>query len=234
MKKLLLLAPLLALSACAVVKVPEISSINQDAGKIAVAYDYGLFQKPEVNWGNTLATASAQCKAWHYQDAVQSVAPQTDCVQNDQNGRCNSWKVQALYDCKFSPEQAKAYNDKLKAKKDAEILAQQEAQRSKIVFISSLSDFEIILSCDGSYDRENEMKSYLYYLYRTDVGRGFDAQKVFYDQVHRARKCSMPNISISKDNALNVLENSKIIFQGNGQAYFLVKLGVDTIAVLAR
>ena len=135
----LLLAPLLLMSACAVVKVPEISSINQDAGKIAVAYDYGLFQKPEVNWGNTLATASAQCKAWQYQEAYQSVIPETTCIQYDQNGRCNSWQVQALYDCKFSAEQAQAYNDKLKEKQGAEQLAKQKALLAKQEALQKLS-----------------------------------------------------------------------------------------------
>jgi hypothetical protein len=231
MKKLLLLAPLLALSACAVVKVPEISSINQDAGKIAVAYDYGLFQKPEVNWNTTLATASAQCRAWHYQDAVQSVAPQTDCVQNDQNGRCNSWKVQALYDCKLSAEQAQAYNDKLKAKQDAEQLAQQQAIKTQQTFINNLSSFTVIFICNGEYISEKQKKNTAEILlsdYRgNNNSRYLNGLHIF--------KCNQKNQVLSKDEFKRIDGLTLSFQEKDGTAYYFTNsIGTFITGIIAR
>lgn len=115
-------------SGCAVVKTPSISGINQEEGKIKMTYSYGLFQKPDVKWDDALISANTQCKQWGYQDAQQSVGPQTRCIQEDQKGNCISWQVDSIYDCKLSEEQQIALNEK----KQKALKNQQEEANKKL------------------------------------------------------------------------------------------------------
>lgn len=121
-KKLYLLLMILFISGCAVVKTPTISGVDQDNGQIKMSYNYGLFERPDVKWNETLDSASAQCKNWGYIDAQQSTGPQTNCIKEDQKGSCISWQVDSLYKCNLSAEQQAVLNEK----REKEYIKQQE------------------------------------------------------------------------------------------------------------
>jgi hypothetical protein len=152
--KLCLLLMILFVSGCAVVKTPTISGVDQDNGQIKMSYNYGLFERPDVKWNETLDSASAQCKNWGYIDAQQSTSPQTRCTKEDQRGNCISWQVDSLYKCNLSAEQQAALN----AKREKEYIKQQEDNKrieaARKEHLDKMSTFKVIFSCDYTHRPE--------------------------------------------------------------------------------
>jgi hypothetical protein len=111
-------------SGCATVKTPMPDTGNKDEGRVNLTYQYGLFEKPQVNWDQALLAATDQCKKWQYGPASQSTTPADECVRRDQNNNCIQHQVTTSYQCQFSADQLKTKEeDRKKA-----VAAEQEKQ----------------------------------------------------------------------------------------------------------
>ena len=92
---------LIALGACTqqVTKHPLPYSGSKSDGTVTLAYEYGLFEQPVVDWDGAIAVAENRCKAWGYKGAESFGATQTDCVHTNGYGNCLRWRVASLYQC---------------------------------------------------------------------------------------------------------------------------------------
>jgi hypothetical protein len=64
-----------------------------------MAYQYGLFEKPMVNWELARENAAQRCGAWGYSNAQAFGATFTKCVAVNANGGCIEWQVTANFQC---------------------------------------------------------------------------------------------------------------------------------------
>jgi hypothetical protein len=88
----------LGLSACATVKIPQATGGSKADGIVELSYQYGGFEKPQVQWDKALITAQQRCKAWNYQSAEAFGGTTSQCQANNQYG-CVSFFVTAKYQC---------------------------------------------------------------------------------------------------------------------------------------
>ena len=64
-------------------------------GTVDLSYNYGLFEKPEVDWQAALMTAQQKCKAWGYKNAEPFGGQQENCQDED----CWQKLVTVTYQC---------------------------------------------------------------------------------------------------------------------------------------
>src|SRR5947208_8803804 len=60
---------LVVLIGCSVPKVPVPTGGSRADGTVRLAYEYGLFEVPQVDWVSARGTAAERCRAWGYTDA---------------------------------------------------------------------------------------------------------------------------------------------------------------------
>jgi len=92
------MAALLVAAGCTVTKVPEPTRGIESEGVVELAYEYGGFEKPEVDWDRADAAALERCAAWGYTDARQSVRSKHECIDFS-GGGCMQWHVSVTYEC---------------------------------------------------------------------------------------------------------------------------------------
>lgn len=98
MKKMLPLLLALSLSSCATVKTPIPISGSKSDGTVTLAYQYGAFESPVIDWNSANATAKDRCKAWGYHRAEPFGGNQSTCVAYNQYG-CIQERVNIMYQC---------------------------------------------------------------------------------------------------------------------------------------
>ena len=103
--------PLLALlfmltmfSGCTSVKTLQATGGSRADGVVELSYEYGMFEKPQVNWEQGLVTATERCKAWGYQSAEPFGGSTSQCQAYDGYGNCVRYLVTVKYQCIGSPQ----------------------------------------------------------------------------------------------------------------------------------
>ncbi|MEM7000891.1 MAG: YecR family lipoprotein [Pseudomonadota bacterium] len=99
MRKLVALSAVLVLSACTVPMTPQAVSGDRGAGTVTMAYSYGLYTRPEVDWEAADAEALRRCQAWGYTEAEPFGGQVTTCNARNGYGSCLDNFVQRQYQC---------------------------------------------------------------------------------------------------------------------------------------
>lgn len=97
MKKLILLCTLL-IAGCATNKTFEAIGGSKADATIKLAYEYGVFEKPVVNWDLADSTARQRCAAWGYKNA-QRFTTTNHCISYNGYGNCIRTQVNVVYQC---------------------------------------------------------------------------------------------------------------------------------------
>ena len=87
------------LSACAAIKVPQATGGSKADGVVEMSYQYGAFEKPQVQWDQALVTATSGCKAWGYSSAEAFGGTTSQCQAYNGYGNCIRQHVTAKYQC---------------------------------------------------------------------------------------------------------------------------------------
>lgn len=95
----LALGAALLIGACATQKVLEATGGSRADGTVSLSFEYGMFERPEVNWDQAQVTATARCKAWGYVDAERFGGGIRHCQQTDMYGACVRTLVTVNYQC---------------------------------------------------------------------------------------------------------------------------------------
>jgi YecR-like lipoprotein len=95
----LVIAGMLVASGCTVMKVPEATSGSRADGVVNLAYEYGMFEVPKVDWDQAQLTALRRCQAWNYSAAEAFGGHTQHCEQQDGYGNCLRWLVTVSYQC---------------------------------------------------------------------------------------------------------------------------------------
>ena len=84
---------------CATVKTMEAVGGSRADGTVDLAYEYGLFEVPEVQTDAAYATARQRCAAWGYQGAEPFGGSKNTCMQADMYGSCVRMRVTVTFQC---------------------------------------------------------------------------------------------------------------------------------------
>ena len=103
MKGLCLLAAGLLLVGCAtpVTMVPMNGS--RADGTVELAFEYGLFQKPEVDANQAMSSARQTCGGWGYSGAQAFGGANQRCIYMTNDG-CMRFQVSVKYQCTGAPQ----------------------------------------------------------------------------------------------------------------------------------
>ena len=101
---LALLFVLTTLTGCASVKTLQATGGSRADGTVELSYEYGMFEKPQVQWDQGLVTATERCKAWGYQGAEAFGGTTSECQAYNGYGNCVRWLVTVKYQCIGSPQ----------------------------------------------------------------------------------------------------------------------------------
>lgn len=89
-------------SGCAVNKQLTPTGGSRADGTIKMAYQYGSFETPRVNYQQAAYSAKQRCSAWGYTGAEPFGGSTQTCV-NSSGGSCNVWQVTVEYQCTGTP-----------------------------------------------------------------------------------------------------------------------------------
>lgn len=87
------------LAGCATQKALQATGGSKADGTVDLSFQYGLFEKPEVNWGEGVQIARSRCQAWGYSDAEPFGGTKSICNQRNGYGDCIDTVVTATYQC---------------------------------------------------------------------------------------------------------------------------------------
>ncbi len=90
---------ILLLAACATPKTLTAMGGSKSDGVVHLAYEYGLFEEPVVDYIGGQATAKQRCKAWGYSNAEPFGGEQNDCKAVNGYGNCVHAVVTISYQC---------------------------------------------------------------------------------------------------------------------------------------
>ena len=99
-----LLFILITLTGCASIKALQATGGSRADGVVELSYEYGMFEKPQVQWDQGLVTATERCKAWGYQSAKAFGGTTSQCQAYNGYGNCVRYFVTAKYQCIGSPQ----------------------------------------------------------------------------------------------------------------------------------
>lgn len=98
MKKIIMLAVVLALSGCAVQKQMIAMGGSKADGTIKMGYSYGMFEVPKVDMTQAAALAAQKCKIWGYESAEPFGGQISNCSRPTSSG-CAQTDVYIEYQC---------------------------------------------------------------------------------------------------------------------------------------
>ncbi len=91
-----LIAIFILTTGCETTKYLSVLNGSKSDGTLVMAYEYGGFQKPIVQWNDANARADQYCKSWGYK-GHQWFDPQYICIWKDAYGNCTTYRV--IYRC---------------------------------------------------------------------------------------------------------------------------------------
>lgn len=95
--KMLALAALVSLSACATVKNWQATGGSRADGTVKLSYEYGMFESPSLTTDG-IAIAIERCRVWGYSGAEPFGGQTQVCNQFSSSG-CMSWLVTKEFQC---------------------------------------------------------------------------------------------------------------------------------------
>jgi YecR-like lipoprotein len=98
MKNLFLICTLI-LVGCATTKTLQAVNGSKSDGTVKLAYEYGLFEKPVIDWNLAEITAKQRCKAWGYKKAEKFGGEENKCLSYNGYGNCLEMQVNITYQC---------------------------------------------------------------------------------------------------------------------------------------
>lgn len=99
MKRLIITAAAIAmLSGCAVQKHMTPTSGSKADGTVVMSYDYGIFEKPQIDSSEAIAAAAQRCKAWGYTSAEPFGGVTQQCTAPSSSG-CMQYHVNQEFQC---------------------------------------------------------------------------------------------------------------------------------------
>lgn len=84
---------------CASVKTLQATGGSRSDGVVEMSYQYGMFEKPQPQWGKALRIAHERCQAWGYDNAEAFGGTTSQCQARNGYGNCTKWFVTATYQC---------------------------------------------------------------------------------------------------------------------------------------
>lgn len=75
---------------------------SRSDGTIKMSYDYGAFERPQVDLKQAVESAKQRCAAWGYTGAAPFGGSTQKCIDGP-SGSCNVWRVTAEYQCTGAP-----------------------------------------------------------------------------------------------------------------------------------
>jgi hypothetical protein len=66
---------------------------------VKLAYEYGLFEKPIVDWNLAATTAKQRCAAWGYKNAEKFGGSENHCLAHNGYGDFTDMQVNVTYQC---------------------------------------------------------------------------------------------------------------------------------------
>ena len=90
------------LAACASTKDWSATGGSRSDGVVKLAFEYGMFEKPQVSEIQALNIANARCKSWGYQGA-EAFGGQIQQCSMPSGGSCSRWMVTKEYQCTGAP-----------------------------------------------------------------------------------------------------------------------------------
>lgn len=88
----------LILTGCTTTKYFQPIGGSKSDATVTLAYEYGLFERPSVDWNMADATATQRCKAWGFKKADR-FGTQKSCRALGGYGNCNLVRVTTNYQC---------------------------------------------------------------------------------------------------------------------------------------
>lgn len=98
MKRVLVVCVSMFLASCATQKTMVATGGSRADGTVQLAYQFGGFEIPHVDYAAALSTASQRCIAWGYTGAEKFGGEESTCVQWNAYG-CLTTKVAVNYAC---------------------------------------------------------------------------------------------------------------------------------------
>lgn len=89
----------LVLVGCATHKVMQATGGSKSDGTVDLSFNYGMFEKPEVDWQSALTTAQKRCAAWGYKNAESFGGQKNSCQAYNGYGNCVNMAVTVTYQC---------------------------------------------------------------------------------------------------------------------------------------
>jgi hypothetical protein len=87
------------LSSCVAQKYLQISDGSKADGTLTLVYEYGIFEKPVVHWDEAKQSALIKCQSWGYKGAEFFDVGTRQCINQDNQGNCNIWRVTFKCQC---------------------------------------------------------------------------------------------------------------------------------------
>jgi hypothetical protein len=104
MKKIICLSVVVfGLYGCAAHKEWSATGGSRADGVVKLSYEYGLFEKPQLDERQGRQLAQSRCSAWGYSDA-EPFGGVTKVCNNFNSSGCNQWLVTAEFQCTGRPE----------------------------------------------------------------------------------------------------------------------------------
>ena len=98
------IAAFLTGTGCAATK--EYAAVNgsRSDGTVTLAYEYGLFEKPQPDEQEGQTLADSYCKKWGYEGTADPFSPTQTCLAVNGYGNCIRFQVNRRYACTTGQE----------------------------------------------------------------------------------------------------------------------------------
>ena len=90
---------LVLFGSCKVSKQFAVIDGNRGAGTLTMAYEYGAFEVPMINWVETKQRAIERCRNWGYSNAEFFDRTIEECLSYNQYGNCLRTRVYIRVQC---------------------------------------------------------------------------------------------------------------------------------------
>jgi len=76
---------------------------SRSDGTVNLSFEYGMFEKPQVDWNQANAEAAQRCSTWGYSGAERFGGNMQKCEAVNGYGNCMRWLVTVTYQCTGAP-----------------------------------------------------------------------------------------------------------------------------------
>ena|SRR6478752_1349498 len=98
-RKVIAFGAFVVLAGCATVSQMTATGGSRADGIVRLSYEYGSFNKVNIDEAQGLQTAQARCRTWGYKDAEAFGGVTRQCQNSAGIYGCNRWLVTKEYQC---------------------------------------------------------------------------------------------------------------------------------------